>query len=272
MKQFGLKMEDRDAAEIIPLIDYALHTGQPVELGLYHGNRDVHETFIDCVENTGLPVNTHLNHHLLNVFGIHDYLQELKAAVETSLKLGSAYSITHVGTTPMSSRPQCREAMFDHLLENLILMDTICVNYGYHIFIENTFQNIAFYHRLCQLIQVAGLHCLHFCFDMGHAKVWSDNTLSQWFTFLDERQQCGMQLHVHLHTNRGLDDEHLSFMEADTMGLTATDWFTEIRDYYQALQSIDTRYPSARKIFEVNPQKAIANMQWVRHKMDQLTV
>jgi hypothetical protein len=70
-----------------------------------------------------------------------------------------------------------------------------------------------------------------------------------------------------LHQNHGLSDEHLSFVEVDASGLNRADAYTGGRPYLEWIARLAELFPESRKVFEVDANLAVANLDFV---MDQL--
>jgi hypothetical protein len=268
MRNFGYKIVDLDTAAIEPVVLDALHTGCPLEIGLYFANLPARHLLGDLLDDQAhSKVNTHLNHHKINIFNANESMNQLRQQIELSLSFHSSYSITHVARFPMPTAVSRRKPLTEKLLSNLQRIERLCREYRYPIFIENTYHSLSFYRRLFKLIKFAELKHIHFCFDIGHAKVWSGATLEEWMAFLQELQDSGTLIHFHLHANRGLSDEHLSFVQAESLGITGPDEFSEKWDYFTVLNELDWRFPDSRKVFEVPAKEAIENLAFIEKRL-----
>lgn len=267
MPGFGFKIVERSRPEIEPIVERALADRCPVEVGLYFGEPGVRDYLADQLAPSGLPVAVHLDHRQLSTFSIEARETLLREQLATAARLGAAYVITHLSPYPMTPRPELRTALLDKLFAGLRHARRLCAEYGLDLHIENTYHEMAFYRRLFRGLVASDLDPIHFCFDIGHAKVWSGETLAQWLAFLSELDAEGVRLHFHLHANRGLSDEHLSFLTAERLGITGPDGFTGGLDYYQALAEIGARFAQASKVFEVPADEAVANLDHVLARM-----
>ncbi len=267
MQSFGFKVLDKDAPEIRPVIERALQAAHPIEIGLYFDDPVAGRVIKDLLGSGTALVNTHLDHAVLNVMGFDRCKREFAAAIKRSQALGATYSITHLADYPVSLRSSMQERLLSTLMHQLERINALCTELDYAIHIENTFHGVALYRVLFDRIRAAGLTRIHFCFDIGHAKVWSSETLPDWLVFLDELRAGGFRLHFHLHQNRGLGDDHLSFLEADPLGLNEPDPYTDSKPYLETLALIDKMFPESRKVFEVEPGLAIANMDFVTRRL-----
>jgi hypothetical protein len=135
------------------------------------------------------------------------------------------------------------------------------------MYVENTFHPIPFYEALFDEVAARGFVRIHQCFDLGHAKVWSDQPLAEWLDFLERQQRAGRRLHFHLHANHGFIDDHLSFVEAERLGMIRPDSYLGAWSYFDALDQVRRRFPSSRKVFEVPADEALANMELVTQRL-----
>ena len=183
--------------------------------------------------------------------------------------IDSAYSVTHIHKWPVSLRPAFRETLEAHLTQQLLMLERYCVEYDHPVHIENTFHPLSFYRWFFGVVERLELRYIHCCFDIGHAKIWSQESLPQWFQWLHELESKGVHLHFHLHANNGLADQHLSFVESETLGLNAADDYTQAWDYFTAIAELHRQFPDNRKVFEVKPALALENMERVmQHQTD----
>lgn len=267
---FGYKVVDRYHAEVETVLNSAKRHFLPLEVGLYYQDAATHELLHAELPDCALLLNTHLDHHCLNIFNLHEQQQLLYSQIETSLEWGASYAITHVSSFLMTPRPAHRKQLMKRLYANMRLLNRICSEYHFPVHIENSYHGIDFYRRLFGIIRHSGFDYIHGCFDLGHAKVWSTEPLREWLDFLDELYAGGTDLHFHLHANHGLSDDHLSFLEAERSGLTVSDHYTAPWDYYEAISIIDERYQHARKVFEVPPAEAVENLRMVAGRIARL--
>lgn len=79
---------------------------------------------------------------------------------------------------------------------------------GTDLFVENVFDEIP--DHLLRLREAVGSPRLHFCFDPGHATLFSRLPVHKWAEAFGE----GIRM-VHVHDNRGLRDDHLPVGEGE---------------------------------------------------------
>ncbi len=272
LKKFGYKILDRRRDEMEPLLLDAMTSQRPVEIGIYYHDPITHDLFNNLLPHSGIALNTHLDHRHLNLFVLNDdeALDRLKRQIETSLHWGANYAVNHVSAFTLSRRIEYQDALFEKLTDHLRILNRVCRKYQFPIYLENTYQEVSFYERLFSEISLNDFKYIHFCFDFGHAKVWSERPLQAWLELLRKLQKRDKQLHFHLHTNRGISDEHLSFAEAEWMEITGIDEYTTPWNSFEALSAIDEYFPSARKVMEVPTSEAKENLQHVIDAVNQI--
>ena len=267
MKTFGYKFAEKSRAEIEPVLLTAIAEHRPLEVGFYFNDAGAWEVINAHLPQASIPVNIHLNHDVFGLFTIDKREAELHQQLCLAKSIRSDYAITHLHHMPTNQRPAFRAQLAAYLTPRLQLMNRIAAEYDHPIHIENTFHSLAFYRWLFELVESLDLPYIQQCFDLGHAKLWSQDPLSAWIAWLNEQTANGFRLHFHLHANNGLADQHLSFPEAEAQGFTQADSYTENGDYFHALQWLQMQFPNSRKVFEVKPHAAIANMQRVMHAL-----
>lgn len=263
MRSFGFKIVDRHRSEIQPILEKALLDQCPVEIGFYFHDPQANEFIWQTLQHRELSLNTHLDHRVYRLSNLHEHMQPLAAEIDRIKKLGSDYSIIHVAPSPFTIQPENKSRILESILPNLRALNDLCERKHYAVYVENTFGGVSFYRELFTRITAENLRSINFCFDIGHAKIWSGNNLSSWLGFLEDLTGEGCKLHFHLHNNRGRFDDHLSFVESETEGLNTADAYTGSLDYLQTLNRIEQQFPDSRKIFEVKAQLAIANLEYV---------
>lgn len=261
MHNFGFKVVDKSPLQIGPILDYAIAHLRPVEVGLYYEDAATRELLERRLASRPVPVSAHTNHERFHAFNLHRALDLLEAHIGVARGFGSAYSVLHAANLPLPQRPNTRSGLMKLLLDNLERAQALCAQHDYRLHVENVYHPLVFYRELFDGIVARGLSRIHFCFDIGHAKVWSGETLDDWLAFADELVTEGIRLHFHLHANAGLTDEHLSLAEAHTAGICGPDGYFNDYGYPGAYLLIGRRFPDAVKVFEVKTGQAIANME-----------
>ena len=263
MNNFGFKIVDRNPLEIQPILTSSVENHHPLEIGFYFHNLQANEMIWQVLQDRDITLNTHLNHRVYHLSDLHEHLSALTGEINHIRQLGSDYSIIHVAPSPFDIARESNPVFFNKLLANLRLLNTLCEATNYAVYVENTFGGIEFYRKLFSHIAAEQLSSIHFCFDIGHAKIWSGNPLTAWIAFLQDLIGEGFKLHFHLHNNRGKFDDHLSFVESAYEGINRRDAYTGKHTYLQTLHNIEKLFPESRKIFEVKAAMAIENMNYV---------
>jgi sugar phosphate isomerase/epimerase len=80
--------------------------------------------------------------------------------------------------------------------------------FGISLAIENIYETEP--NTLVQLLDHVDSPLFGHCFDVGHWRLFSDQTLDDWFKALSKRM-----IHLHLHDNTGTGDDHLPIGEGD---------------------------------------------------------
>ncbi len=269
MHRFGYKIMKKHLAEEAQVVHAAIAQQRPLEVGLYQGDAAIWEFIVATLREAAqpIPINTHFNHYQATLFGLDRQEEALHQQFSSANAIGSAYSIMHAHKYSLSHRPAFREALGEHLTRQLRLLERFCAEYDHPVHIENTFHSLAFYRWLFELVERLELRYVHCCFDIGHAKIWSPESLPQWLQWLHELESKGVRLHFHLHANNGLTDQHLTFVESESLGLNRADDYTQAWDYFTALAQLHEQFTDSRKVFEVKPARAVANMEWVMSRM-----
>lgn len=269
MQTFGYKIVEKSREEIEPVVNAAIAQQRPLEVGLYYGNRTAWEFIRASLQEASwrIPVNTHLDHQRLSLFSITGLEGQLHQQLALAHEIGSSYSITHIHNMPTSQRPAHRKALAEHLTRQLQALESICAEHQHPIHIENTYHNLEFYRWFFDLVERLELPHIHHCFDIGHAKIWSQEKLPQWILWLRELAGRGFRIHFHLHANNGLADQHLSFVETEASGMNHADSYTLKWDYFEAMTELHDHFPTSRKVFEVKPWYALDNMALVMRRL-----
>ena len=81
---------------------------------------------------------------------------------------------------PLTPREGKQAELMALLLDNLERAEALCAKHDYRLHVENVYHRLGFYRRLFEGVVGRRLSRIHFCFDIGHAKVWSRETLDDW--------------------------------------------------------------------------------------------
>jgi hypothetical protein len=267
MKMFGYKIVEKSRDTIEPVVNAAITEQRPLEVGLYFNDPQAWELLHSRLPGAGIPINTHINHNRVGVFSLSERETELRQQIAQAQSIGSSYSITHLHKMPVPRRAVFRDSLAAYLTQQLQVLERICSELDHPLYVENTFHGLEVHRWFFDLVERLELRYVHHCFDLGHAKLWSEETLPEWLQWLEALTEKGFKLHFHLHANNGLWDQHLAFTEVLVQGLDAADAYTPQWDYFAVLAQLRDRFPLSRKVFEVKPQQALANMALVQERL-----
>lgn len=160
----------------------------------------------------GLAVTVHAPFHDLNPGAMEPLVhavtrRRLLQAVDAAERLGARVVVVHPGYDPWKYGGQ------DHLWlqQSLDFWPTLlarAADAGCVLALENIFEVRP--DLLAMLLRQLSSPCLGHCFDVGHWRLFSDSSLADWFAALGPHL-----VHLHLHDNRGKQDEHLPVGEGD---------------------------------------------------------
>lgn len=243
--------------EIVEVLDFfKVHSGYMIEVGFYFEPKDMDQLFLHYFNDESYRVNFHstAGH---SVFALQESEEAVRQDLDIAKKYNSAYSIIHLTPNQEFDRNLGQTDKLELSLKYLTRLNQIAEQANYTYYLENTYHSISFYLKLFKEIRKRQLDNIHFCFDIGHAKVWSHNTFREWYRFIGDLYAREFDLHFHLHMNHGVSDEHLSIVEYDT---DVKDDFSEMFSYRQILTMLCMNFPAVRKIFEVKSDYALQNM------------
>jgi hypothetical protein len=272
LRSIGYKSVDRRREEIEALLSRCSQEQRPFEIGLYFNDPSSHDLMEQSLLENNILLNTHIDHRRLSVFAldVHDTVPHLRRQIELSLKWGADYGINHLSAFPLPCRKEYQTSLHTKLTKQLRLLNNICREYQFPIYLENTYHELGFYKQIFESIIVHKFDYLHCCFDFGHAKIWSTQPLTAWLGFLENLKRQHKKIHFHWHTNSGLSDEHLSFLEAEWLDIIKADSYTAPMTTFEALELIDRKFPESRKLMEVPGQEAIENLRLVVEEITQI--
>ncbi len=259
MNNIGFKIVDKDEDIVIEILQEAQKQNCPVEVGLYGESQSV-RAFCTTLD---IPLNIHFNHIAYALSEIEKYKDLFFQEIKIAKSIGADYGIAHMAKYPMTGQSGYQDALIKEVINRMQRVEELSLESDFEVYIENTFESIDFYRKVFHGLKDRQTKKLNFCFDIGHAKVWSGDDFESWMEFLTELKELGFKLHFHLHTNRGLIDEHLSLMEADEMGFDGNDGVFSNLTYEQMFLEIFEKFPNERKIFEVKPQLAVENRNYI---------
>lgn len=132
--------------------------------------------------------------------------KNLNEELELAQELGAEYCVIHdCKWSPCISK---RDEFIAEMAKNAKTMSQFS---PLPLYMENTFSGVDFYKQVFEAFD----YCLNFTFDVGHTRVWSEDSYEKWFAFLEILDTRGVDIHFHIHTNRSVFDEHLPFTQLD---------------------------------------------------------
>lgn len=188
----------------------ALPPSNPLEIGFYsmEGPYRVEDGFLDdLVAEFGTHNKKIVHLSMKNALFPYQkpvalWEQEILEEVALAQSIGAEYCIIHdVKWAPGVKKT---EEMVDLIVEHA---RHIADCSPLPLYMENTFSGVEFYRRVFQQTGAA----LQFVFDIGHAKVWSHDSLESWAMLLSELVDQGVKIHFHIHANDELFDRHRPF-------------------------------------------------------------
>jgi hypothetical protein len=267
MDSFGYKIIDRQSEVVDSILSAVTAEHRPLEIGLYGSDDGFEEYLKRTLPVADYIICSHFDHRRVNLYKSRENEAVLREQIERSIAFGARYGIIHVAAYPMALRPAYQDLILERLDALLVFLNDVASEYDFPIHIENTFHDLNFYQRLFASVSQSGFDYLHFCFDLGHAKVWSTASLDNWVEFMRSLEVQGKAIHIHLHANSGVFDEHMAFSDADQAGYTLGDEFTGGKDLFAALADLHGHLPQVVKIFEVPPDKTIKNMAYFMERI-----
>lgn len=184
----------------------------PIEIGFYNkdGQYGLDEEFMQILDTKFREFEKKIVHlsikFVLFRYGKTDkeWLDGIRNEIDLAKKIDAKYIIIHDSKWPASKRE--RGLFLQNMAESAKLLKS---EFDIPFYLENTFEGIEFYDSFFELSN----DDINFCFDIGHIRVWSNDSYEKWYEFLKKLQKSGIKIHFHIHTNNYVYDEHLSFLQ-----------------------------------------------------------
>ena len=238
---FKVVDEQKNAVHIQQIFAFALANNYPVEACFYKGKEQfLLELFAKYpIVNPSL----HTNHYRFDIGTLlekpeqkYELLDILSHDLELATKIGAKRIIIHPHRFPFPKKLSAQKIAVSMMVNEISGISQMLSSLGVVAYIENTFDDSGFYRLLFEEIKRRNIDNFGFCFDMGHAKVWSSGSFAHWMRFLYDINDMGLPLHSHLHSNDGVFDEHLPFTEEVLGSLRCDDEFLEGLSYLDAVK------------------------------------
>jgi sugar phosphate isomerase/epimerase len=205
-----------------------------------------------------------MNFYEHRVFNFSKKVPSVIEDISLYKQLNCSYGIIHL--TSRSEALKSERYIYGQGLQQLKLVDKIGKDMGFEFYLENVHQSLDFYKRMLEDARKLRLTNIHFCFDLGHAKVYSPidgTTITDWVLWLKTLRK----VHFHLHNNWGRKslktphwklDKHMPFGNN-----TEGDDFSEGVEYVNLVHQLENEFPESKKVFEVKPNFGLNNMRTI---------
>lgn len=221
MNNYGFKIinDINNQIEVIKILEFAKIHKSPVEFAVYrYDEKNLEFSRYILKEYNDLITTIHLNS--ANCLVLHpnkDFSRTLKENIIKEIQNGTKYGIKryvlHLNSYKLNVA-SLEQVNIDLVISRLKELSIILEEYDVEIFIENLYEPLTFYKKLFKTIFENKLNRIHHTFDFGHAKVWGEHDIEEYFEYLKVlKYDYNMKFHFHVHTNNGLYDEHKSFLE-----------------------------------------------------------
>jgi endonuclease IV len=182
-------------------------------------------------------INTiHLNSENCLILHPHNpfsyFKNNIMEEIEIGIKYGVKRYVLHMNKWKFNVKNR-QEKYINMIIVNLKELSIELEKYDVDIFIENLYEPLPFYEELFEEVCKNNLNRIHHTFDFGHAKVWGEYNIENYFRYLKKlKYEYQRKFHFHVHTNNGLFDEHKSFLEGvDTLKLPTV---IELWDFFNS--------------------------------------
>jgi sugar phosphate isomerase/epimerase len=263
MMKTGFKMvnDPRNKELLRPMVErFRQNAGVHAEVGFYFSPNETDELFKDAFRHSSGRVAHHLRHNN-TVMALKDRPTDILREIKHAKSMSSEYSVIHLAASNPGKSVYDQLEVMERTLPLFAELNRIARDHDYAFYLENIYYNVPFYRGLFYQMMEDGLDRIHFCMDLGHAKACSENTIGEWYEFLRELESNGRKIHFHLHLNYGVEDDHLSMIEYTA---TQGDWFSGGVLYDRLIRELILDFSYHRKIFEVKPDHAISNIDYVQ--------
>lgn len=258
----------KNSSEIEKIFEYASRYDFPVEACFYKG---FPQLLLSMFEKYSINNPTlHTNHYKFDLGSMiekpenkYKLLEILSNELNLAEKIGAKKIIIHPHRFPFPRKISAQKVAIQMLINEIGGISEMLKSFSITAYIENTFDEASFYRALFEEIKGNNIENFGFCFDIGHAKVWSCGDFSHWMRLLYDLEDMHISLHSHLHSNDGVFDEHMPFIPSVLESLRQQDDFLN-KSYAEALKQLFLSFPKATFTAEVKPHVAIENMKILR--------
>ena len=181
-----------------------------LELGTYKINpftfEDIEKLKLFHFDSEKIIYHADYNYFNLNTYLSKNdsyYYERLIEEIEQAIHLNAKKMVLHL-EKDISKRILSEEDILYYIQETISLFKMIYEEFPASkiitIFIENTFSSLDFYKKLILTLKINNFN-VGFTLDIGHCKVWSSNSLSEWIDMAKMFHNKDIPLHFHIHSN-----------------------------------------------------------------------
>lgn len=263
---FAFRSEPKYKKYVVGLLRYAKARGLGIEFGIFDREGKRRKDFIPILQEYApfIDINVHMNFYEHRVYNFSKRIPSVMEDIALYKQLNCNYGIIHL--TSRSEALKSENHIYQRGMEQLKLVDKIGKQMGFEFYLENVHQSLNFYKKMLENARKFRLTNIHFCFDLGHAKVYSPidkTTITDWVLWLKTLEK----VHFHLHNNRGRKnlktphyklDKHMPFGNE-----TEADDFSEGVEYVSLVRHLENEFPESKKVFEVKPHYGLSNIRTI---------
>lgn len=263
---FAFRSEPKHKKYIAALLRYAKSRGLGVEFGIFDSKGKRRRDYIPILQEyaPSLNINVHMNFYEHRILNFSKKIPGILEDIALYKQLNCSYGIIHL--TSRSEANKSEKYIYAKGLQELKVADQMGRELGFEFYLENVHQSLDFYKRMFEDMKSLRLTNIHFCFDLGHAKVYSPfdkTTITDWVLWLKTLDK----VHFHLHNNygrRNLETPHWKLDKHMPFGShTEADEFSEGIEYVSLVQLLENEFPESKKVFEVKPYYGLNNIRTI---------
>ena len=272
---YGLKFyQDNINEENIKLIKKLLSDGKSVEFATYNDNL-ITEEEIEKMSLYNFDRDKIIYHADYSKFDFdlyfrarnkEDKMNQLIEELKRAKSLNAGKMVLHIeNSNPIPDTSDSKIEYF--IIKTIEIFKKLYEKYEeaneITILIENTFSDIKYYERVIKSLIEKGYN-VGFTLDIGHAKIWSGNSLNEWLEVTNNFIELKIPVHYHIHCNNGDFDTHTPLYKGINESYF-NDRITGLEDFYTIdlicdIKSIDEKHKNNKIVsvtLEVSIEEAI---------------
>lgn len=262
---FKVVDEQQNSSHIEQIFSFASQNGYPIEACFYKGKE---QFLLDLFAKYTIKNPTlHTNHYRFDIATLiekteqkYELLDLLSRDIKLANKIGAKKIIVHPYRFPFPKKKSAQKRIIGQICNELTGISEMLKSSGITAHIENTFDESTFYRLLFEEIKAKNISNFGFCFDIGHAKVWSSGGIEEWMRLLFDLDNMGFSTHSHIHANNGIFDDHMPFFDEILGTFVVEDEFLN-GSYIAVVEKLYEAFPKITFTAEVKPQYALKNME-----------